>query len=447
MRHLTFREALSSTVSILVIIALGVTAVVSVYNFVSTREREALIERSALVAASFDPSEVKLLTGTSADLANPTYLSIKQRLMNMRAVNADVRFVYLTAYRDGKIIFLIDSEDPNNAADYSPPGQTYDEASQNFYNAFEHNQSFLEEPLSDRWGNWVSSLSPLVDPTTGAVISVIGVDIDARTYYSSIIFYSLIPIIITLALVLIAIANRTIASRERENVHLRSEFIAVASHELRAPITGIKWVLQVLNENGSNLTDQQKTSIGNVMQHCERLLGTIGNILDIAALERGKLALSEQTSCNLYEIVHEAADNLEYVAKERRVTLQFIGEWNAMGDEIICDKNRMRMAFANLLSNAIKYSAEGGNVDIMREKTKKGYRVTITDHGIGIPQTDHEKVFRGFFRSRNAIHATPTGTGLGLYYSKAIVEMHRGSISLTSDENKGTSVFVDLPAA
>jgi signal transduction histidine kinase len=447
MKHSTFREKFSSSASILLIILLGIGAMISVYYMAEDQERQTLIERSALVASSLDANEIKALSGNESDLSNPVYISIKQRLMNMRAVTSDVRFMYLTAMKDGRIFFLADSEDPKNVADYSPPGQAYDEASKHFYDLFQSKKGVLEVAYADRWGNWVSSLSPFIDPVTGNVLAVIGVDIDSKTYYSTIIFYSLIPAFITLILVLIAILNRTIVERERENVRLRSEFIAVASHELRAPITGIKWVLQTIEEAGQNLTGPQKVSISRVMEHCEQLLGTVNNILDIAALERGKFALGELVPCNLYGVIHEAVDNLEYVAKERKIDVKFVGEWNTIGDEVLSDKNRLRMAFANIISNSIKYSPEGGMVEISKEKAGKNFRVTITDHGVGIPLKDQKKVFRGFYRSENAIKTAATGTGLGLYYSKIIFEMHGGNISLRSEEKKGTSVITELPIA
>ena len=144
--------------------------------------RSELLIQTRMVAQAISFERVKALTGTKSDLDGPHYWRIKEQLAAVRSTNPQCRFLYLMGRKfDGTIFFFVDSERADSK-DYSPPGQKFPEASKDFRRMFDTKTELVEGPVTDRWGVWISTLIPLTDPQTGAMIAVLGMDIDARTW-------------------------------------------------------------------------------------------------------------------------------------------------------------------------------------------------------------------------------------------------------------------------
>jgi hypothetical protein len=144
--------------------------------------REVLLLEARLVERALNPNRIKALTGTVADLDNPDYIRLKEQLSLVRKGNKKYRFLYLMGRRaEGSLFFYIDSEPPESK-DYSPPGQPYREAPEGYRRVFDTRENATVGPVSDRWGRWITALVPIIDPATGNLIAVMGMDIDARTW-------------------------------------------------------------------------------------------------------------------------------------------------------------------------------------------------------------------------------------------------------------------------
>ncbi len=144
--------------------------------------RADLLRQTRLVALAMDFESIQALSGTEADLGSPDYRRLKEQLTAVRSAGSQCRFVYLMGRKaDGAIFFFVDSE-PSGSRDYSPPGQLYEEVSAGFRRVFDARIEVVEGPVADRWGVWVSALVPLVDPLNGAVVAVLGMDIDAGVW-------------------------------------------------------------------------------------------------------------------------------------------------------------------------------------------------------------------------------------------------------------------------
>ena len=144
--------------------------------------RNSLVQQAQLVAQAVDFKHVQALTGTAADLSSPEYLRLKEQLVAIRSADPQCRFVYLMGRRaDGTVFFFVDSE-PAGSKDYSPPGQAYEEATANDRRIFDTGEVSVAGPDPDRWGTWVSALIPMTAPDNGAVVAVLGMDIDARAW-------------------------------------------------------------------------------------------------------------------------------------------------------------------------------------------------------------------------------------------------------------------------
>jgi PAS domain S-box-containing protein len=219
-------------VAVIIILFGGIALTIWTAQNESTNLHQQLLVKNRLIKEAFSTNQIKQLSGSKADVSSPDYIAIKEDLIRIRSTDPQIRFIYFMGQQpDGKIVFLVDSERPESA-DHSPPGQEYPEASQTLQNVFVLKGEITEGPLSDRWGSWVSSLNPIIDPATGKVIAVLGTDVDASDWNMH-IFYVALPIIIgTLILLFIILVfsymqqrndRETQILKESENILRQSE--------------------------------------------------------------------------------------------------------------------------------------------------------------------------------------------------------------------------------
>jgi PAS domain S-box-containing protein len=230
--------------------------------------------------------------------------------------------------------------------------------------------------------------------------------------------------------------------RLRELDRLKDEFISLVSHELRTPLTSIRGYLELLLDGGvGELTEDQNRFLGVVDRNSRRLMHLVGDLLFLAQVEAGKLAL-ELDAVDLDDVVAEAVEAAKPVADEKAIALRTSVE--AM-PPLVGDRSRLAQVIDNLVSNALKFTDDGGSVDV-RVSTAHGEAVIeIEDTGIGIALDDQAQLFDRFFRSSEATERAIPGTGLGLTIAKAIVERHDGAIEVESTAGEGTTMRVRLP--
>ena len=156
--------------------------------------RADLLQQTRLVAQAMDIERIKALSGSEADLDSPDYRWLKEQLTAIRSANPLCRFVYLMGRNaDGAVFFFVDSE-PADSQDYSPPGQVYEEASEEDYAMFDSRTADASGPYSDRWGTWVSSSVPVIDPQTDALVAVLGIDVDAGAWLWDVAAQAVMPV-------------------------------------------------------------------------------------------------------------------------------------------------------------------------------------------------------------------------------------------------------------
>lgn len=223
---------------------------------------------------------------------------------------------------------------------------------------------------------------------------------------------------------------------------LQNEFVFVATHELRAPVTAIRWYLEdalPMAEGGSVREVLEKINAANV-----RLERLVQDLLEIARAEAGKLTI-DVAPCDMAASVKQVLEEMEPDARQRGVSLSYReieGTCAVMADEI-----RLKEILANLVSNAVKYNKEGGSVEIFHERKDGVLATHVRDTGLGIPSKDQRRIFEKFFRVEGKDRRDVPGTGLGLFITKQLAERMGGRIWFESREGEGATFSFELPVA
>jgi PAS domain S-box-containing protein len=237
--------------------------------------------------------------------------------------------------------------------------------------------------------------------------------------------------------------------REREqNERLRSvdrlkdEFIALVSHELRTPLTSIRGYLELVLEEGADLRDDHLGFLEIVDRNAERLLGLVNDLLAVAQAEAGKLRF-DWADVELEPLLAQCVEAARPAAERAGVRLTFSFD---QAEPIVADPGRVGQLVDNLVSNAIKFTPAGGCVDVRLRSRCDCVVIEVEDTGPGIASDEQARLFERFFRTRSATNGAVPGTGLGLSIAKAIAEAHGGTIAVESEEGRGTTFRVELPA-
>jgi len=224
----------------------------------------------------------------------------------------------------------------------------------------------------------------------------------------------------------------------------KSDFISTAAHQLRTPLTGIKWSYTTLRDpKTGSLNEEQKQLLENGFAAITNIMDLINDLLNVAHLEEGKYEFKFERQ-SLLPIAIKAMAGLKLVANEKKITL--FSKIPASGlPDINMDGEKMGLALTNILDNAIKYTPEGGRIDFSISQERGLIKIVVQDSGIGIPKDQKGRLFTKFFRADNAVGVQTSGTGLGLYMVKKIIDRHNGKIAVDSAEGKGATFIITLP--
>lgn len=240
-------------------------------------------------------------------------------------------------------------------------------------------------------------------------------------------------------------------TQEIEIDKVKTEFVSLASHQLKTPLTSIRWYSDLLVDE---LQDEQKEFVQEIQKSTGRMVNLVNSLLNVSRLELGTFAITP-SEFNLRQMIKELKSEFTGVIKDRgirfRVNINKEVPKIYIGDEVL-----IRVIFQNIISNAIKYTQSGGDVDVklsikkefsFNEKTIKTNNILleVKDTGIGIPEKQKDKIFTKLFRADNVYDIDTDGTGLGLYLVKAILKEIHGDIWFSSKQNEGTTFYVLLP--
>jgi signal transduction histidine kinase len=223
----------------------------------------------------------------------------------------------------------------------------------------------------------------------------------------------------------------------------KDEFISLASHQLRTPATAVKqYVGMVLQGYVGDLNDAQKNMLETAYQSNERQLQIVSDLLRVAKVDAGRVKLNK-SDVDMCELVDNIMTDLDGKFTQQHQTVKIEKPEKPLIASI--DRENFRMMLENIIDNASKYSGPDTQITISLSETDKAVLVKVIDQGVGIKPEDQDKLFIKFSRIDNPLSAEVGGTGLGLYWAKKIVDLHRGSITVQSAEGEGTTFSIALP--
>lgn len=233
-------------------------------------------------------------------------------------------------------------------------------------------------------------------------------------------------------------------TREKLIEKMKAEFVSVAAHQLRTPLSAIKWTLKmILDGDLGEVSEQQKDFLEKAYQSNERMINLINDLLNVTRIEEGRF-LYKPILTSIEDIVQSVLNSYKEMIERKNINLEFQKPEKELPKTKI-DVEKISLAIQNLLDNAIKYNREGGKIIISLKHIGDKIEFSIKDNGVGIPKDQQERVFSKFFRGANALKMETEGSGLGLFIAKNIIEAHGGNLWFESEENVGTTFYFTIP--
>ena len=230
----------------------------------------------------------------------------------------------------------------------------------------------------------------------------------------------------------------------RELDKIKSNFISVVAHQLRTPLSGIKWTLNmIISGELGPINNEQKTFLLKSYESNDRMINLVNDMLGADRVQSGKVHYNFRY-IDILDLLDNVLFEMSSQAHKKNVSVEF-NEKIAFLPKVCVDPDTMRAVFQNLLENSIKYTIDGGKIIIGAKTEGKNVLIEISDNGIGIPKVEQNNVFNRFFRATNAVKKETDGSGLGLFIAKSVVEKHGGKIWFESEEGQGTKFFFTIP--
>jgi PAS domain S-box-containing protein len=232
-------------------------------------------------------------------------------------------------------------------------------------------------------------------------------------------------------------------TRERSLENIKSEFISIASHKLRTPLSAIKWVIKMaLDGDVGKLNTEQFDLLDKVYKSNERIIGLVNNLLNVSRIEEGRFGYNFK-KISFKEPLDVINDYAQTLAEKNKI--KFSINYNGELPIVNIDQDRIILVLQNLVDNAMKYTPSSGKIEVNIKNTKTWFTVGVKDNGVGIPIDDQKKLFTKFFRAKNVVRMQTEGSGLGLFIVKNIIEKHSGKMNIKSKEGIGTEISFSLP--
>ncbi|MCL5004661.1 MAG: HAMP domain-containing histidine kinase, partial [Patescibacteria group bacterium] len=232
-------------------------------------------------------------------------------------------------------------------------------------------------------------------------------------------------------------------TREVEVLRSKSEFIRVATHQLRTPLTSVHWVLENLMNDSLNEAQKEMVKVG--IGASSYMVKIVNDLFDVFQIEEGRFGYNFE-KINIIKLVEGIVAKTKEVCANLGLKIYFQKPEEEQ-IEIFADPQKLSRALVNILDNSVKYNVKNGEIVLILERMadKPYVQISVKDTGIGIMEKDMGKLFTKFFRGENAVKSIPTASGLGLYIAQNIIRRHGGEIRAESELNRGSIFYFTLP--
>lgn len=233
--------------------------------------------------------------------------------------------------------------------------------------------------------------------------------------------------------------------QKQQRLDVRNQFVSMASHQLRTPLTSIKgYISMILDGDAGEINSRQRQFLTEAFESSERMVRMIADFLDVSRIDQGRFELS--LSCgNLADVLRREIESYIKTAQTHQLKVELNISPDLENLQIKADFDKLRQVMTNFIDNAIFYSQAGGRIEILLERHGKNLIFRVKDQGIGVPIKQQKKLFSKFYRASNARRQRPDGTGIGLFLAQEIIRAHNGKIIFSSTEGKGSEFGFSLP--
>jgi signal transduction histidine kinase len=253
----------------------------------------------------------------------------------------------------------------------------------------------------------------------------------------------LIALLVALVLFIISVVITRSFETLAEANRMKSEFINIVSHQLRSPLSNLRWTIELLMSGRLGKIEKDQIEYFRILKENSGRMGElVSDLLIVSRIETATLPLKKE-EVSLESLINRLISGFQPFAKASNVKIEFESQKGL--PKILTDPSQIGLVIENLLDNATRYIKDRGKVKILLGKRAKNLYFEIEDNGVGIPKEDQKYIFQKFFRSENILRYQTQGSGLGLYISKAIVEKLGGKIGFKSREGEGSTFYFILP--
>ena len=273
------------------------------------------------------------------------------------------------------------------------------------------------------------------------IVAMVGTYLIANRFTDQPEFTALIVIGVSLFIFVISHSVTEGFDKLAQANKMKTEFVSIASHQLRTPLAGMRWSLNLLKDGKCSQADNA-TFVNLIQESTDRMIRLVSDLLDVSRIEMGRTTFIPRQT-NLYVLTQKIVNNSSLYAQANNIVLRL--EASETLPNVFTDPDKISLVIQNLIDNAIKYTKGQGEVKIALAEEGKSVKTTIQDTGVGIPKNQQKHIFQKFFRSDNIMKHQTIGTGLGLFIAKAVVEQSNGKIWFESEEGKGTTFYFTLP--